>query len=112
MSSDPGGGHSEILAAVADASDDAIVVTDLDGIVLYWTTAAARLYGYTAEQIVGQSVAALWPEGQRGEIASILQHTRGKANARRSSTRSAARSRDASWKSPWRRRPSDATTGR
>jgi PAS domain S-box-containing protein len=69
-------GHSEILAAVADASDDAIVVTDLDGIVLYWTAAATRLYGYTAEEIVGQSVTALWPEGHRGEIASILQHAR------------------------------------
>jgi PAS domain S-box-containing protein len=53
---DPLPGHAEILAAVADASDDAIVVTDLDGAVLLWTTAAEQLYGYPRGEVLGRPV--------------------------------------------------------
>ena len=47
------------LAAVVDSSHDAIMGGSLDGIVTSWNPAAERLYGYTAEEILGQPFAVL-----------------------------------------------------
>jgi diguanylate cyclase (GGDEF)-like protein/PAS domain S-box-containing protein len=44
------------LAQVIEASDDAIVVKDLDGVVTLWNAAAATLYGYAASEAVGQTL--------------------------------------------------------
>ncbi|MFN8677800.1 MAG: PAS domain S-box protein [Thermomicrobiales bacterium] len=51
------------LAAVVEASDDAIFTRTPDGIITYWNPAAERLYGYTAEEIIGQPVTVLFPAG-------------------------------------------------
>ena len=44
------------LAAIVESSDDAIMSADLNGIILRWNAGAERLFGYTAEEAVGQSV--------------------------------------------------------
>ena len=49
-------GTQELLAALAHSSADAIVVETLEGIVTYWNPAAERLYGYTAGEMIGQSL--------------------------------------------------------
>ena len=41
------------LAAIVQSSDDAIIGETLDGIILSWNQGAVRMYGYTAEEIVG-----------------------------------------------------------
>jgi PAS domain S-box-containing protein len=46
-------------AAVVDASPDAIVSTDLEGIICSWNPGAERLYGYTAAEVVGRSITLL-----------------------------------------------------
>lgn len=65
-----------LLAAIVEFSDDAILSKTLDGIILTWNTAAQRLYGYTAEEIVGKSVSLLVPPDRPQEVADILAKLR------------------------------------
>ncbi|HEX3666799.1 MAG TPA: PAS domain S-box protein [Rhizomicrobium sp.] len=64
------------LAAVVQDSNDAILTKDLDGIITSWNRAAERLYGYTAEEIVGLPVAILIPANRVDEGPSILKRLR------------------------------------
>jgi two-component system sensor kinase FixL len=72
----PHGEDAGILAAVTDASDDAIIITDLDGIVVRANRGATRLYGYASEEMAGRSIALLMTEGQRAGLAPTLQQIR------------------------------------
>jgi two-component system, LuxR family, sensor kinase FixL len=54
------------LAAIVESSDDAIVSTDLDGIILSWNRGATRMFGYAAEEALGRSIAILVPDGLEG----------------------------------------------
>ncbi len=53
--------RAETLAALVASTSDAILSSDLDGSVVTWNRAAQRLYGYTAEEAVGQSLEILYP---------------------------------------------------
>ena len=64
------------LAAIVEWSDDAIVGKDLNGIITAWNRGAERLFGYTAEQIVGQSVLTLIPPEYQDEEPGIIQRIR------------------------------------
>jgi PAS domain S-box-containing protein len=60
------------LAAIVESSDDAIISKTLEGCILTWNKAAERIYGYTAGEIVGQSVSILIPQDQPDELSKIL----------------------------------------
>jgi PAS domain S-box-containing protein len=62
----------DLLAAIVDSSDDAIVSKNLKGIVTSWNAGAQRIFGYTSEEMVGQSILRLLPEDQKDEETRIL----------------------------------------
>jgi PAS domain S-box-containing protein len=73
-----GNGTAEVLlSAIVDSSDDAIISKDLDGVITSWNKSAERLFGYTAEEAIGQTVAALLiPDDRREEESDILARLR------------------------------------
>jgi PAS domain S-box-containing protein len=64
------------LAAIVDSADDAIVSKDLNGIVTSWNRGAQRMFGFTAEEMVGQSIRRLIPEELQYEEEEILRKLR------------------------------------
>jgi PAS domain S-box-containing protein len=64
------------LAAVVESSDDAIVSKDLNGIVRSWNKGAERIFGYTAEEIVGTPIDRLIPPERPNEEPAILERIR------------------------------------
>jgi PAS domain S-box-containing protein len=64
------------LAAIVESSDDAIVSTDLNGIVLSWNQAAERTFGYTADEMIGSSIRRLIPEDRQIEEDTVLASIR------------------------------------
>ena len=54
-------------------SDDAIVSKGLDGIVTTWNRGAERLFGYTAEEAIGQPVTILIPPDRQDEERTIIE---------------------------------------
>ncbi|WP_071923661.1 PAS domain S-box protein [Chelatococcus daeguensis] len=64
------------LALIVESSDDAIISTDLDGIVTSWNGGAERLYGYTAAEAIGRPVMILIPDDRPDEEPSILERIR------------------------------------
>lgn len=61
------------LAAIVTSSDDAIVGKNLRGIVTTWNRAAERLFGYSAEDMIGQSITRVIPPGLENEEPEILR---------------------------------------
>jgi PAS domain S-box-containing protein len=64
------------LAAIVASSNDAIIGKTLDGEIVSWNAAAEHLYGYTAEEMVGCSIARLIPPDLPDELLSILERLR------------------------------------
>lgn len=64
------------LVSIVESSDDAIVGKDLDGIVDSWNAGAERLFGYTAEEMIGRPISTLIPLDRRDEESAILERIR------------------------------------
>jgi PAS domain S-box-containing protein len=64
------------LAAIVDSADDAIVSKDLNGVVKTWNQGAYRMFGYSADEIVGQPILKLIPEELHYEEDEILRKIR------------------------------------
>jgi two-component system cell cycle sensor histidine kinase/response regulator CckA len=64
------------LTALVESSDDAIVSKDLDGTIRTWNPAAERIFGYTAEEMVGSSVFRLIPPDLHDEEHMLLARIR------------------------------------
>jgi PAS domain S-box-containing protein len=64
------------LAAIVESSDDAIVSKTLDGIIQSWNSAAVRIFGYTAEDAIGQRITLIIPDDLHGEERGIIAQLR------------------------------------
>jgi PAS domain S-box-containing protein len=64
------------LAAIVDSSEDAIIGNHLDGTILSWNRGATALFGYTAAEAVGRSIALLLPPGREGEEPDVVAKIR------------------------------------
>ena len=60
------------LAAIIESADDAIISKDLSGIIESWNQGAERVFGYTAEEVIGKSVTILMPADRQHEEVEIL----------------------------------------
>jgi two-component system CheB/CheR fusion protein len=64
------------LVAIVESSDDAIIRKDLNGIFETWNPGAERIFGYTPQEIIGQSVTVLIPRDRADEEPGILERVR------------------------------------
>ncbi|HEX2380881.1 MAG TPA: PAS domain S-box protein [Methyloceanibacter sp.] len=64
------------LASIVESSNDAIISKSLDGIITSWNRGAERLFGYTAEEVIGKAVTILIPEDRISEEPEILERIR------------------------------------
>ena len=64
------------LASIVESSDDAIVSKNLDGIITSWNRGAERVFGYTAEEAIGQPITIVIPQDRHDEERTILTRIR------------------------------------
>ncbi|HXE05391.1 MAG TPA: PAS domain S-box protein [Bryobacteraceae bacterium] len=62
-----------LLAAIVESSDDAIVSKTLEGKIQSWNTAAERIFGYTAAEVIGQPITIIVPPELHDEEQRILE---------------------------------------
>ena len=67
---------SRRLAAIVASSDDAIIGKDLNSIITSWNIGAERIFGYTADEMIGTSIMRLIPANRHAEELEILAHIR------------------------------------
>ncbi len=64
------------LGSIVENSDDAIIATDLDGIIVSWNAGAERIFGYSAEEVRGKSFSFLVPPDRQDEVQDVLDKVR------------------------------------
>jgi PAS domain S-box-containing protein len=67
---------SRLLASIVGSTDDAIFSEDLNGIVTSWNKGAERIFGFTAEEMMGGPLSAIVPRDRLDELADMLERTR------------------------------------
>lgn len=61
------------LASIIECSSDAIVIYALDGVIVTWNTAAERIYGYSASEVLGRPRSLLIPSDQPDDLSKIVK---------------------------------------
>jgi two-component system, NtrC family, sensor kinase len=79
MTTEPHGEEAEfrgLLAAIVESSDDAIISKTLAGVITSWNRGAQRIFGYSAEEVVGQHISLLMPPERVEDMTRILERVR------------------------------------
>ncbi len=66
----------QALANALESSNDAIITESLDGTIKSWNMGARKIYGYSAEEILGKDVSILEPDDLKGEIKLLIKKTK------------------------------------
>jgi PAS domain S-box-containing protein len=69
--------REQLLIAAVESSNDAIVTETLDGVITGWNPAAERLFGFTAQEAIGNNIDIVVPDELRSEVHAILDRIRG-----------------------------------
>ncbi len=77
----------QMLAAIVESSDDAIISKSPDGIILTWNAGAERMFGYRADEVLGQPMLKLIPTGNPDEEHQLLELIRQGARVEHFETR-------------------------
>ncbi len=72
----PGENLPNLLSAIVESCDDAIISKDLNGVITSWNRAATQMFGYSAAEMIGKPVLVLFPEELRHQEDEILQKLR------------------------------------
>ena len=64
------------LASIVESSDDAIIGKTIDGVIVSWNPSAERIYGYSQQEMIGQSISVLVPIDHPDEVVQILEKIR------------------------------------
>jgi len=64
------------LAAIVESSDDAIIAESLDGTIVSWNLAAERVYGWSAEEVLGRPIAITVPPDRMDELHEYMEGVR------------------------------------
>jgi PAS domain S-box-containing protein len=65
-----------LLASIVESSFDAVITKNLDGVVTSWNAAAVRMFGYTADEMLGKPIRLLIPDERQSEEDDILARLR------------------------------------
>jgi len=65
--------RERLFSAVVESSNDAIITQSLDGTITGWNRAAERLFGYSADEAVGEHISLIVPPHRRDEVDSVLE---------------------------------------
>ena len=66
----------QLLQAIVESSEDAIIGKAVDGTIFSWNRGAEHIYGYTAEEAIGRPISMLAPADRRSEILEILDRVK------------------------------------
>jgi PAS domain S-box-containing protein len=68
--------RERLYSAAVQSSNDAIVTQALDGTITGWNPAAERLFGYSAEEVMGKVINLIVPPERAAEVQAILHRVR------------------------------------
>jgi len=65
--------HERRLAAIVASTDDAVLAKQLDGTITSWNAGAERMYGWSADEVLGRHISLVVPADRMGELRSVLR---------------------------------------
>src|SRR4051794_41459108 len=69
----PGHDPTQLYSALLETMGDAVIFTDLEGRIQFWNRGASRIFGYAADEVLGQTPAILYPEEAPERLAGDLE---------------------------------------